>query len=88
MKIFEQSRQALSKNLIRPLPVQYLEDGGSGDCSPDRRCTSALGMVQTTKAVQQQEGGKTLTRVGLILMKAKPTSRQNRLGLGFRFPQT
>ena len=31
MKIFEQSRRALSKNLIRPLPVQYLEDRGSGD---------------------------------------------------------
>ena len=31
MKIFEQSRRALSKRLIRPLPVQYLEDGGSGD---------------------------------------------------------
>ena len=30
-KIAEQSRQALPKNLIRPLPVQDLEDGGSGD---------------------------------------------------------
>ena len=31
MKILEQSRRALPKNLIRPLPVQNLEDGGSGD---------------------------------------------------------
>ena len=31
MKTLEQSRQALPKNLIRPLPVQDLEDGGSGD---------------------------------------------------------
>ena len=31
MKNLEQSRQALPKNLIRPLPVQDLEDGGSGD---------------------------------------------------------
>ena len=30
-KIVEQSRRALPKNLIRPLPVQDLEDGGSGD---------------------------------------------------------
>ena len=31
MKNLEQSRQALPKNLIRPLPVQDVEDGGSGD---------------------------------------------------------
>ena len=31
MKTLEQSRRALPKNLIRPLPVQDLEDGGSGD---------------------------------------------------------
>ena len=31
MKTLEQSRQALPKNLIHPLPVQDLEDGGSGD---------------------------------------------------------
>ena len=31
MKTLEQSRQALPKNVIRPLPVQDLEDGGSGD---------------------------------------------------------
>ena len=31
MKILEQSRRALPKNLIRPLPVQDLEDRGSGD---------------------------------------------------------
>ena len=31
MKNLEQSRQALPKNLIRPLPVQDLEDGGFGD---------------------------------------------------------
>ena len=30
MKNLEQSRQALPKNLIRPLPVQDLEEGGSG----------------------------------------------------------
>ena len=35
-------------------------------CSPDRRCTPALGMVQTTKAAQQREGGKILTRVDLF----------------------
>ena len=31
MKTLEQSRRALPENLIRPLPVQDLEDGGSGD---------------------------------------------------------
>ena len=31
MKILEQSRRALPKNLIHPLPVQDLEDGGSRD---------------------------------------------------------
>ena len=31
MKILEQSRRVLPRNLIRPLPVQDLEDGGSGD---------------------------------------------------------
>ena len=31
MKNLEQSRQALPKNLIRPLPVQDLEDGDYGD---------------------------------------------------------
>ena len=31
MKILEQSHRALPKNLIRPLPVQDLEDGGSED---------------------------------------------------------
>ena len=31
MKILEQSRRALPKNLICPLPVQDLEDEGSGD---------------------------------------------------------
>jgi len=31
MKILEQSRRALPKYLIRPLPVQDLEDGGSRD---------------------------------------------------------
>ena len=31
MKILEQSRWALPKNLIRPLPVQDLEDEDSGD---------------------------------------------------------
>ena len=31
MNILEQSHCALPKNLIRPLPVQNLEDGGSGD---------------------------------------------------------
>ena len=31
MKTFEQSRWALLKNLIRPLPVQDRKDGGSGD---------------------------------------------------------
>ena len=31
MNILEQSHCALPKNLIRPLPVQDLEDGGSGD---------------------------------------------------------
>ena len=31
MKILEQLRWALPKNLIRHLPVQDLEDGGSGD---------------------------------------------------------
>ena len=31
MKILEQSRRALPKNLIHPLPMQDLEDGGSGD---------------------------------------------------------
>ena len=31
MKTLEQSRQALPKNLIRPLPVQDLEDGGYKD---------------------------------------------------------
>ena len=31
MKNLEQSHKALSKNLIRPLPVQNLEDGDSGD---------------------------------------------------------
>ena len=30
MKILEQSRWALPKNLIRPLPEQDLEDGGFG----------------------------------------------------------
>ena len=34
MKIFEQSCPALPKNLIRPLPVQDLKDGGSGDMLP------------------------------------------------------
>ena len=31
IKILEQSRRTLPKNLIHPLPVQDLEDGGSGD---------------------------------------------------------
>ena len=31
MKILEQLRQALPKNFIHPLPVQDLEDRGSGD---------------------------------------------------------
>ena len=31
MKIFKQSRWVLSKNLIRPLPVQNCKDGDSGD---------------------------------------------------------
>ena len=31
MKNLEQSHRALPKNLIRPLSVQDLEDGGSGD---------------------------------------------------------
>ena len=31
MKILEQSHWALPKNFIRHLPVQDLEDGGSGD---------------------------------------------------------
>ena len=31
MKTLEQSRRALPKNLIRPLSVQDLEDGGFGD---------------------------------------------------------
>ena len=31
MKILEQSRRALPKNLLGPLPVQDLEDGGSED---------------------------------------------------------
>jgi len=31
MKILEQSRRALPKNLIRPHPVQDFEDGGFGD---------------------------------------------------------
>ena len=31
MKILAQSRRALPKNLIRPLPVQDLEDGGFGN---------------------------------------------------------
>ena len=44
MKILEQSRRALSKNLIRSLPVQDLEDKDSGVLPPDRRCTPMLGM--------------------------------------------
>jgi hypothetical protein len=31
MKILEQSPRVLSKDLIRPLPMQDLEDGGSED---------------------------------------------------------
>ena len=50
--------------------------------SPDRRCMPSLGVVQTTKAAQQREGGKTLTfeliyfcwRVtGHLYRDAKPT---------------
>jgi hypothetical protein len=48
--------RTLPKNLIRPLPVQDLEGRRvSETCSPDHRCTSAVGMKGT-------EGGSVVKR--------------------------
>jgi hypothetical protein len=48
--------RTLPKNLIRPLPVQDLEGRRvSQTCSPDRRCTSVVGMKGT-------EGGSVVKR--------------------------
>ena len=70
MTIFEQSRQALPKNLIRPLPVQDREDGFSGDLL-------SRSPVHTDARDEEDYGGgaaarigKTLTQIRLILVKA------------------
>ena len=69
MTIFEQSRRALPKNLIRPLLMQDREDGGSGDLlsrSPvhaDARDEEDYGGGVAAKI------GKTLTQIRLILVK-------------------
>jgi len=69
MTIFEQSRRALPKNFIRPLPMQDREDGGFGDLlsrSPvhaDVRDEEDYGGGVATKI------GKTLTQIRLILVK-------------------
>jgi hypothetical protein len=48
--------RTLPKNLIRPLPVQDLEGRRVPEiCSPDRRCTSVVGMNGT-------EGGSVVKR--------------------------
>ena len=69
MKILEQSPRALSKDLIRPLPMQDHEDGGSGHLLSRSSVHADAREVQATKAAQQRERGKTLTRVDLFLVK-------------------
>jgi hypothetical protein len=52
----EQSRLALPKNLIRPLPVQdHKERMVPETCSPVRQCTPALGMEQLRRRRSSEE---------------------------------
>jgi hypothetical protein len=56
MKIFEQLSRALPENLIRPLPVQDLEDGGFGDL------LSRLSVHVGARDGANYEGGATARR--------------------------
>ena len=86
MKIFEQSSRALPENLIRPLPVQDREDGGSGDL-----LSRSSVHVDARDGASYEDGaaarrGKTLTRLDCVLVEAdrsnilkRPTSCRGRI---------